>query len=64
MLFAVLLARLGTPTPIHYVQDYILNLRHPYIGVIIVTPDSKYRDLEFFTHSYIPSANTCIYMYM
>ena len=29
MLFALLLARLGTRTPIPYVQDAILNLRHP-----------------------------------
>ena len=34
----MLLAHLGTPTPIHYVQDVILNLRHPYIGVATATP--------------------------
>ena len=33
------LARLGTPAPIRYVQDAILNLRHPYIGVATATPD-------------------------
>ena len=26
--------------PIHYVQDAIFNLRHPYIGVAIATPDN------------------------
>ena len=35
----MLLARLGTPAPIRYVQDAILNLRHPYIGVATATPD-------------------------
>ena len=33
------LACLGTPAPIRYVQDAILNLRHPYIGVATATPD-------------------------
>ena len=35
-LFALLLARLGMRAPIPYVQDTILNLRHPYI---VVTTD-------------------------
>ena len=33
-LFALLLARLGVRTPIPYVQDTILNLRHPYIVAV------------------------------
>ena len=36
----MLLARLGTSATIHYVQDTILNLCHPYIGVATVTPDT------------------------
>ena len=36
--FTVLLACLGTPAPICYVQDGILNLRHPYVGVATATP--------------------------
>ena len=35
----MLLARLGTPAPIRYVQDAILNLRHPYVEVAVATPD-------------------------
>ena len=38
-LFALLLARLGTRAPIPYVQDAILNLRHPYIVVATATTD-------------------------
>ena len=42
----MLLARLGTPAPIHYVQDAISNLCHPYIGVTTMTinkqPAKKY----------------------
>ena len=34
----MLLARLGTPAPIRYVQDAILNLRHPESRAV-VTPD-------------------------
>ena len=38
-LFALLLARLGARAPIPYVQDAILNLRHPYIVVATATTD-------------------------
>ena len=38
----MLLARLGIPAPIHYVQDTILKLCHPYIGVAVVTPDMNF----------------------
>ena len=38
-LFALLLTRLGAHTPIPYVQDAILNLRHPYIVVAVATTD-------------------------
>ena len=40
-LFALLLARLGVRAPIPYVQDAILNLRHPYIVVATATTDKK-----------------------
>ena len=39
-LFALLLARLDGRIPIPYVQDAILNLRHPYIVVATTTTDS------------------------
>ena len=39
-LFALLLARLGAHAPIPYVQDAILNLRHPYIVVATATTDT------------------------
>ena len=38
-LFALLVARLGGRAPIPYVQDAILNLRHPYIVVATATTD-------------------------
>ena len=40
-LFALLLARLGVRAPISYVQDAILNLRHPYIVVATATTDME-----------------------
>ena len=39
-LFALLLACLGVRAPIPYVQDTILNLRHPYIVVATATTDN------------------------
>ena len=39
-LIVLLLAHLGRDAPIPYVQDTILNLRHPYIVVAIVTTDT------------------------
>ena len=47
-LFALLLARLGARAPIPYVQDAILNLRHPYIVVATATTD-----MELLPHSVI-----------
>ena len=35
-LFALLLTHLGGHAPIPYVQDAILNLRHPYIVVAVI----------------------------
>ena len=46
-LFALLLARLGTRAPIPYVQDAILNLRHPYIVVATATTDSLCKLIKF-----------------
>ena len=37
--FALLLAHLGGHAPLPYVQDTILNLRHPYIVVATATTD-------------------------
>ena len=39
-LFALLLTRLCMHAPIPYIQDAVLNLRHPYIVVATVTTDT------------------------
>ena len=44
-LFALLLVHLGLCAPIPYVQDGILNLRHPYI-VIATIDDIKSQDIR------------------
>ena len=38
-LFALLLAHLGVRAPTPYVQDAILNLRHPHIVIAVVMTD-------------------------
>ena len=46
----MLLGHLGTPAPIRYVQDTILNLRHSYIGVATATPDITCVSLPLSIH--------------
>ena len=49
-LFALLLTHLGVCTPIPYVQDTILNLRHPYIVVATANNDNYYK--EFYGRAF------------
>ena len=44
--FVLLIARLGVRAPITYVQDAILNLRHPYIVVATATTDTYIHTLH------------------
>ena len=48
--FALLLAHLGVRAPILYVQDAILNLRHPYIVITTAITDSLNISVYFHTH--------------
>ena len=54
----MLLARLGARAPIPYVQDAILNLRHPYIVVATATTDDSIHLMYIYMYN---AQALCIY---